>query len=877
MPQESLEAIFGSTATPKNEFSGVTKQGTPGGEYYVPTGAGTPGSEGTGTGPKQSLEEIFGPAQPEGSLKATSPKGEQTLQEFGGLDPDVDYSKGSPVTVRFNVSRASNPNEVEDYLRGQYGDDNFRQDGAGNWLVRERDGWVPVHPKGGLGNLAGNAGIGIAATAPEVLGGVAGGIAGGAAGGPPGAIIGAGIGSGGGKIADEVAKNAQGFFNKTPDEASNEVASEAALGAIFQAMPTLARVFKNGGLALGRGAGRLVGGVSDETRGTVKELGEFADATARTDPDLANVIRKTTPPIGGYAPGATSLEYDRTLRNNLTGKDPMAANRVKVLDARMGNMFQQFGMDPAAAARAVQEVTDTSSAINGKEVGEMLRRATRGKEGGFLQEEEAAKNEALDIARNSLRRITDVVRRPLGNLGQDIGQHVQGLRRAFSTDMGRAYRNITRMTGDAPIVRVDNVANETARMVDQIPQEQVPPILRRLATRGAEGEETPPLTFEEAHNLRTALREMSSVADTSPIGMRRGNLARIAGMVDQAMAQAEGQVGQDAARALREVDRAYATGIQRFTNDDVNSLIRDMRQGRTPNAGEVSKLLIDKGSTDATRQVWEMLTPDMRTRVQAADLNNIIEQASRMGRDGREILDGTVLNRQLNRRNEINEFLYPPHYLTQLRELGRQFAAIDGQLDVTALQPGGLRQAMERAIGARRALDAEAEKNPMFAIKSNDPDMVDAGARAILKPGATARTEEAYYALNPGSRNATMPVQPSPEWDAVQKYAITDLLKSAVRPKQGLADRRVIGGDLDQTLAAYTARQKELLFGSRLHDITKFAKEAKLMFPDVGTGSNDFGASLAAASIKGHMPFTFMPYAYRWVAGYLAHEPVLSC
>jgi len=881
MPRESLEEIFGSTATPKNEFSGVTKQGAPDAPYYVPTGAGTPGSEGTGTGPKQTLEEIFGPAQPEGSVKATSQKGADVLQGLTALDPDVDYSKPAPLTVRFNVSRASNPTEVEDYLKGQYGEGNFRQDGAGNWLVREMNGWVPVHPKGGLQNVATNAAVGMAATAPEVLGGVAGGVAGGAVGGPAGAIVGSGLGSGGGKIANEAAKAAQGFFNKTPGEAAGEVGAEASMGAAFAAMPTIARALMNSGRGMGAAVGRYVGGISPETRGTLQELGQFADETALTDPKLGNELRKVAPPIGGYAPGATSLEYDRTLRNSLKGMDPQAERRGKVIDARMGNMLKQFGLPDDAVARAVADISDTSNALSGKQVGEALRGAVRGRETALLQEERANKDEAMDIARRSLQQITDRTRRPLGNLGQDIGAHVTGLRRAFSADMNRAYRNVTAMTGDQPVVRTDDVAREAQRLMETIPPESVPPIIRRLAQRIEPGiddapvPDAPPMTFEEAHNLRTTLREMANTVDLSPIGARRGNLSRMAGMLDAAMGRAEGQVGQDAAQALRELDRTYAAGIQRFTNSDVNSLIRDMRDGRTPNAGEVANLLIDKGSTDATRQVFSMLTPDMQTRVRMADMNNMFGAASRVAKDGRETLDGLALMRMLDKRSDVNEFLYPPGYTDGLRRLAREFAAIDGDLDITGLAPGQVRSALERAIGARRALDEEAAKNPLFAMKSNDPDMVDAAARAILKPGSTARTEEAYFALNPGARNATMPVQASPEWDAVQKFAITDLLKSAVRPKQGLQNRKVLGGDLEQTLAGYTARQKELLFGNRLPDILKLAKEAKLMFPETGAGSNDFGASLAAATIKGNMPWTVMPYAYRMVAGWVADRPQL--
>ena len=820
----TLDEIFGSTATPKNEFSGVTKQGAPGGEYYVPTSA-SPGGEGTGAVAKPSLDDIF----------ATSPAGEQFLQSQK-TEPGVDYTKGAPISVRYNVSRASNPDEVNAYLTGQYGAEGVKKDPGGNLLVNDQGTWVPVWPKGSVPEALKSGVAATGASAPEI----AGGIAGGALGGP----LGAAAGAGGSKLADEGVKALQGFYDKGPGELAADVGLEAGLAGLFQALPWLKPMLKNkASNILSEGVGPIpglakLGAVDPEARETVRGLQAI-------DPTV-------TPPLGGYAPGLKTFEYDRRIRNMLTN-DPMAAKRIGLVDKRTDEVLQGFGLQGPQLDQARHEIMTTSEALSGRDVGREIAGRLRARENTLALEEAGAQDQALEHARTALNAVRSIANRPVGRLGEDVTQQYEGARRAFNMDMNAAYNRVDRMTGNNPVVHTDEVAHEAHNLLDTMDPQAVPPIIARLATGGI------PMTFEEAHNLRTTLREMARVRDLSPIGQRRGNIMQMAGLIDDAIMRAEGQIGQEAAGALRQVDAMYARGINQFTNSDVNGLLREVRAGRMPNANEVADLLIDKESTDATRQLWGLLTPDVQQRVRVADLRNMLGSASAMGPDGREVLQPGAFLKRLEDRREVNEFLYPPQFIGHLRELAREFQAIGGTLDVTALQPGQVRQALERAVGAARARQLEADKNPRLALQSNDPEMVDAGARYFMKPGAEDRTTAGQSMLGP-------------VWDSVQKFAIKDLLKRAIMPA-GLS-KTVSGNAMLAELGKYTPAQQAALFGARLPDVITLAKQAKVLFPELG---DEMGGSLAAASIKGNLPkrSAIREAGIRFFLGRVADSPTL--
>ncbi len=798
----------------------------------------------TGSTPKKGV-----PAKPplESFFSDTPPaESEQKLRDIRGEETGVDYSQGAPIGTRYNLHRASNPAEEEAYLRGQYGEGNFRKDKAGNWLVQDAGQWKPVYPRGVIESLK-NVGAYAGGVAPSLGGAVAGGLGGAAVGGPFApvtGVLGAAGGAMGGKGLDEAAKYLQGFYNKTPGQLGMELGTEGALAGAFQAAGPLKEAIKQ---PLYRGTSNILrgyGGITPESQAVTQSLERFG----------------VNPPISSVAPGMKTFEYDRRLRNMLTG-DPMAPARIGVMDQRMAEILRGFGIGgdvggEPAIARAMSQIQDKTTALSGADVGEGIARRLKARETGLLTEEMTNRNEAERLSREAVEATQAIARQPTGNLAQDVAGAYTQAREVFTDNMNRAYHAIDNMTGGREVVDTAPVSHEAMALIETMDPQAVPPIIARLAT--GEGQM---LTFEQAHNLRTTLRQMADVQDLSPIGQRRGNVMHMAGLVDQAIMNTTDQVGQQAAQALRTADRAYADGIVRFTNKAVNGIIQDVRSGRAPDPQEIARILVDKTSTQATQQMWNMLPAELQTRVRTADLRNLLDGASVIGRDGRQTLDPTALVQALTKRGEVNNFVYPQPFLNHLRELATDLLALGGKVDVTSLPPNQIRQHLERALGAQRALQVEANTNPRLALRSDNPELVDAGARYFLSPGNEARTLAGAQMLA------------GPEWQAVQRFAVQDLLKSAVVPK-GLG-RTIRGDTLESKLGGYTQAQQEALFGGRLADIKLIARQARAMFPEL---EDEMGGSLAAASIKGNLPkySAIRRFAWTWMAGRLADSPQLT-
>lgn len=805
-----------------------------------------------------SLDAIFAPLAP--IPGTTTNPGQTALDTMRGRDPAVDYTVGAPLHQRLDFYRSSNKREEELYLKNTFGAGNYKQDRGGTWLFRtgEADPWKPVYPAGvmeGINNL----GVGLVGSIPTTGGALAGAGLGGALMGPPGAAGGAFIGGVSGKALDELAKWGQGNYDKTPGELHWELGKEGALASMFQgAGPAWNAMKGNVFNAMSRPGGWL-GSVTQANRDVVHSLEPYG----------------VTPPIQSVAPGLKALEYDRFLRNTLMA-DPKERGRLAAVDTRMREILGRFGIVGNDLDNATMQITDKMTATSGTDTGRAVARALHARETMLSGEERVAK----EAAETALQRHTDTFRRSFrqdtGDLGGDVARTLREEHDAFRTDMNDAYSAITRMTGDQQIVHKGDARRFAARLLDTMDPQSVPPILRRLADDSEKH-----ITFEQAHNIRTALREMAGTDGLLPPGLSKGNLRRMAALVDDAMTNAEGQVGQDAARLLREADTRFHEGIVRFTNPNVTKIIEQVSAGRTPDAETISGLLLDKRSVQATRQIWDMLPSELQGRVQTADLSDMLTSISQVGANGRMTINPDALLKALDEKERLLNFVYNKSFLNSLRDLALNFKALKGDIDVSSLPrsnvtleasyraaglPGtdAVRRSLQEALAARRALESEARTNPRIALRSDNPEMIDAGARYFIAPGNEARTLAGRDMLGANS----------PEWQQVQRQAVVELLKSAIVPK-GLG-RTIAGGSLEDTLGGLTRAQQNALFpaGAR-DDIVLLAQQAKALFPEL---EKSYGASMAAANIMGHLPSLAAIRAHTWsrFAGMLADSPTLA-
>ena len=533
---------------------------------------------------------------PPGKMPVTG-EGQPAMSEIRGLEPGVDYQQGTGLGTSLNLARASNDAEKEMYIKNKFGEGNYRKDAGGRYLVKQGDQWVSADSISGVYPVVSKLATGV----PTTGGAAAGAAVGGAFGGPVGAIGGAGVGAAAGKGLDELTKLLQGFSNQTPGSVAAGMGGEAGLAMAGQAVgPALNAAKKPVSNFLSK-AGPKLGGVTAETRAVKQSLDPYG----------------VSGPIASLAPKLKTFEYDRNLRNLLMG-DPMEAGRIGAIDKRSAEVLAAFGMSPTEIASALPVIKDRMATLSGKETSDLVKKGLETR-ATALPEARAYKLQAEDFERQAKaivdKTYTDLrassnLQRTGSFLAGKVLEDYQGARDSFYKEVGGLYKQIDKMTGDRPIVNLSGAQDAARKFMDTIDPSVVPPIIKRLAVgsgeqapgqapgyasagtahqygimEGAGGASQPGnvVSFAEAHELRTSLRAMAAVKDFSPIGQRRGVIAHMAAQIDQALGDAEGLVGKDAARMLKTADKTFSEGVKRFTNASSRTCGARRRPGRSRN------------------------------------------------------------------------------------------------------------------------------------------------------------------------------------------------------------------------------------------------------------------------------------------------------
>lgn len=800
----------------------------------------------TGTAAKPSLDDMFAPLTPGG---VAPPKTfESTIR---ATDPTVDYETGAPVTFRYGMFKASNEREQKLMMQRQFGEGNYRKTPDGEWLYKKNDKWTAVYPKGVAETLKTGAAFG-AAAAPRLAAPVAGAVLGAPAG-PIGSVLGAAGASGLGYGLDELLhKGPTGTFSKTPMETLGEGGMEMLLSGMGQ----------GAGPAWNAGKSALYGGTSALARkfaGVNPEAQQLAQGLERLNvtPPIGSVTRK-----GGF-------EFERGMRNQISG-DPKAAGRVAAIDTRMQEILSRFGMQGPELQRAMAQIKTNMEKVSPTDASDKIMSALRTEETGLRTTEQRHIKIAEDALNRHYNVLTNTMSKKLDkNLGERVINDYELAGKSFRQDMNVAYGAATQATGDAPIITVPG------KILSEVDPLSVPGPIKQLFDH--ESGDLRPMTFLEAHRLRTWLRDRAGMrgGDQAPIGQQAGDFHRMAGQVDEAMGEAATQhpAAEQARDLLKRADEQYKEGVVRFTNEKLNNLAWSVKQGRQPDPDEIAGFILNRGSASTTRQLWGMLSDDTKRAVETADLSNILNAGARVGRDGNKTVDPDVLLKALDERKNYADFVHDKRFFAEMTRMAKDFKALRGDIDITALPSGRgtsseeIRASMEQALGARRALVERVESDPAGALHSGNPALVKEGAEYFLKDEARTSQAVARFGIN------------SPEWKDVQQYALQTLLKSGMASKSmakpGISGRTVSAAGLDDAISKYTASQQAALFSPGvLDDVKLLVREANLLFPELSTGA---GSSMTAANILGHIGTKagIKAWGYYQLLGALADSPGL--
>lgn len=786
------------------------------------------------------LDQLF-PNQPKQRRLETAPLVKRGQDLLSQREADIDYTSGAPVPTRMMLQRASNPDEAKLVLERSYGPGNYGQDRFGQWWIRQNDKRISVLPKGVSGALQ-NVGTGMlstpTATAGAVAGGVLGEIAFPAGGGIPGAMAGAALGTG----IDDLVKWAQGVFAQKPKEVVQSMAGEAALAGLFQ------------------GAGPLVQRAGQGVRSFAQRFTGTTPATRQLGTELS--ASGAPPPVGSYAPEATNLEYKRVVRNKLSG-DPQEAARVHYLERRMRGIFAQEGVPAPEIEQLMEQVSDRSFRVSTAQAGGQIAGAAQKIHGDLMRDYLQSRKFAEDALTKSDTLFRQLAT-PAATLPQDVSEAIITQRRNFSKQMAQTYKSIDRLTGDKPVVPTDMVKAQAKELVQVMPPNALPPLIKMWASKQAPAA----MTFEQAHALRTTLREMSEIIDVSPTGQRTGNVRKMAGAVDQAISKSTDFTGQQAAKLLRDADHIYAEGIAKYNNASINKIVRDLRSGIVPEPEAVSRLIMQPENVNLAKTVMKMLPRDVQQGVIKADMKAMMDAASYRNDAGRRLMDGKSLLQAMDQRQALIREIYPSNISQPLRQYATELATFDGQIDASALKtPTALTYEMQKGVAAMRAAEEFAKNNPLGALTSNNPLQVDRALAMIARPGNEATTLQAAKTLGVNS----------PEWRAVRKYAMQRMFADSVVEKKPGVPLTISGPEINKQLSRFTAKQQEVMFpGGAADDLRTLAQEARFLFPsDV---EHKEAGIVTIGGIKSKVPFNLIA-DWNWVrfhiSGYLADRPWL--
>jgi len=736
-------------------------------------------------------------------------------------EPDIDYERGrTQGEVEFEQahSPAGARKALEQYYPPTFDSagklvDNVGQDNQGRWWVRDKGQKVAVNPAF-ISKLM--------ASAPATLGGVAGAAEGGEIGlmggplapftVPAGMLIGGGLGSMVGQGTVELTKLAGGRADSIQDTLGALVhtgAENAALSAIAPA-----------GRAIGSGLGSWFRG---------KNVAEMTpETTART----GRLVRGgAIPAISSVAPGLKGFAAKQDLTHIVSG-DAIMGQNVEYFAKRLEQEMQNAGMSPAQARDFVKRVSNPDSAVSqtvaGTGIVETALQRVATSEKKIQMNLELAK-ENVDVLEQQIRAWTSAA--PKG-LAEGVTNAFEKARSDFGVVMGKAYHEVHELTGAAPVVPALPTRDAALSVVQTFPPGQVPKLISDIAQGDKQF-----MTIEEAHNFRNTLRQMERDL-TRGGNLTPGQAYAMIAPVEQALDNTFEQLAKngtgltkEAAKALAKVDAQYREGIPKFRNLAMRKLVRDAEDGIFSDPGEVAKTIMQVGQTEQAKTLIKLLPPELREGVEQAHFANLLRGATELDEaTGRQVLNPKALLKKLHDLNDINSAIVDKATLKEFTALATQLAAVGGKIDATAMLHGAApgqtlsraaQNQLAQAVTEAETVDAFVKADPIGALASNKPQVVDAAVSRLTQAGDEATTLAAFHTL--GRTSPVAQKLRETYWRQFFHDAY-DKTPSGMLVMNGKA--------VQDKMKSLTKVQQELLFPNGMADaISLIADDVRFVFP----------------------------------------------
>src|SRR5262249_4270340 len=154
----------------------------------------------------------------------------------------------------------------------------------------------------------------------------------------------------------------------------------------------------------------------------------------------------------------------------------------------------------------------------------------------------------------------------------------------------------------------------------------------------------------------------------------------------------------------------------------VNRIVNDARDGIFADPAVVASEILVPGQVEQARTILNMMPPATRESVAQAYMGNILSKVSEVDPfTGRNVVNGQRLLSFMNdpQNRPLMELAFNRDFLADLHGLATEYAALKGNLDLTAARPSAIRDMLARANAAQREAEAFAREDPIGLLASN--------------------------------------------------------------------------------------------------------------------------------------------------------------
>jgi len=768
--------------------------------------------------------------------------------EVSFFDEGVDYTSGVPSWgLRADLSRMDNDEERAKYLTEKVGENNWDRDSSGRYLLWKEGleslglpGDMPTvidettFSKYDLADFRGEL--------PAVLGAVGGGIASTGVGALPGIGLVA-LGAMGAKGYDEAADAARGQNLQSPDDVAGDLLGVGVESAVGE------------GLFRGARSGMRYAMAPGMTRAP---SGGFAERMKKRLLDAPVEPRQKVPPKrqelteNALEMGAVPSIYQASERS-LTGR---AQSMIETV----------FGPNSYRTAGNVEAIINRAEELSAK---------VPGPSGGgrpakvVLQRKVANARDSADAALQNVEKQAKVniakARLAVAKNGPEADEAIIAAKKTFDDQMNKAYGSIDNLVGGAEIVSSAPIKNMAREILKGFPKTKdggrafISPETRKQLSEIINLADN--MTFGQAQRARTMLREAAENPNIlNNISTR--DLTRLKMSVDEALdpsadfmttgqklvIDARGlprletigiphEAGTEAARLLKLTGERYRDGIMLFDDDLVRRIARDPSLAGSIGPAKVAET-VARSEPSVIQNLKKVVGDDSWGKILDNHLEGLYNDASQTNGSLNAV---SMLNKIRTMGPRFNA-MYGAQ-AKEVRELVREAAAKNADINLEGLNKASdMTIALKEAVARRNTLDQMLGDNAQFIKKVESGSLTSDQVADFAFRSGKAQNPELLRSVK------TTLGESSPQWQAIQKRAMGNLLKRMEKESDDAVNTLLNGAGLDDAITAYGRDNLNVMFGRDLAgELVDFAKTVKFL-----TSRNTLSGGIVAANIALH-------------------------